>query len=66
MQGKVLNQEFKRAAETAGFKTGIRVEGGMTLHSLRGFFKSHALLSGVPREVAVSYTHLTLPTILLV
>ena len=50
MQGKVLNQEFKRAAETAGFKTGIRVEGGMTLHSLRGFFKSHALLSGVPRE----------------
>ena len=23
----------------------------MTLHSLRGFFKSHALLSGVPREV---------------
>ena len=51
LQGKVLNQEFKRAAETAGFKTGIRVEGGMTLHSLRGFFKSHALLSGVPREV---------------
>ena len=51
LQGKMLNQEFKRAAEAAGLKTGIRVEGGMTLHSLRGFFKSHALLSGVPREV---------------
>ena len=51
LQGKMLNQEFKRAAEAAGLRTGIRVEGGMTLHSLRGFFKSHALLSGVPREV---------------
>ena len=49
--GKVLNQEFKRAAKAAGFPTGIRVEGGMTLHSLRGFFKSHALISGIPREV---------------
>ena len=50
MPSKDLNNAIKRAAKKAGFPAG-RKEGGFVAHSLRGFFKSHCIKQGVPREV---------------
>ncbi len=50
IDGDDLNEAFKRAVKKAGYPAG-RKNKGYTLHCLRGFFKSHALKCGVPREI---------------
>jgi integrase len=47
---KQLNEDFKKLLRELQIPAG-REEDGFTIHSLRGFFKSHCINSGVPREV---------------
>ncbi|PQO38856.1 hypothetical protein C5Y96_03010 [Blastopirellula marina] len=44
-----LNDDFKATLRRVGIPDGQK-SGGFTLHSLRHFFKSHAIAQGVPRE----------------
>ena len=50
MKANDLNNAIKRAASKAGFAVG-RKEDGFVAHSFRGFFKSHCIKQGIPREV---------------
>ena len=53
-----IETTVKRASKAAGFSWGIAEEIGKSIMSLELF--------GLPGIITVSYTHLTLPTILLV
>ena len=45
-----LNVRFRRLARSLGIKTG-RGEVGLVVHSLRHFFETRAVNSGVPQRV---------------
>ena len=47
---KTVNDDFRALLTAVGIPSG-RKEGGFTTHSLRGFFKSHCINSGIPKPV---------------
>lgn len=50
LKSENINAAFKDACRKAGYPAG-RSENGFVIHSLRGFFKSHCIMQGIPREV---------------
>ncbi|WP_168206671.1 tyrosine-type recombinase/integrase [Lacipirellula limnantheis] len=54
MNVKTINDDFKALLKTLEIPAG-RDQDGFTIHSLRGFFKSHCVNHGVPREVVDSW-----------
>jgi integrase len=50
LKSENINAAFKDACRNAGYPAG-RKDDGFVIHSLRGFFKSHCIMQGIPREV---------------
>jgi integrase len=48
---KRLNEDFQTLARRLGLKTGRKTEGGFVIHSIRHFFETIAVNSGVPTRV---------------